>query len=90
MRLFLCGQCARRLPAGGPAKDAVMQQNSSPFGRISPQAWQHRRRCENLPPLERDEAEHLIAAYLAAKSVTICPTRYAAPVEQRPLYSREE
>jgi hypothetical protein len=65
-----------------------MQQKSNSFGRISPQAWQHRRRCEHLPPLEAGEAEHLIAAFLAARGVTVCPTRYAAPIEQRPLYSR--
>jgi hypothetical protein len=38
--------------------------------------------------LRDGEAENLIAAFLAARNITICPTRYAAPVEQRPLNDR--
>lgn len=65
-----------------------MQQNSSFFGGLSPQAWQHRRRCEKLPALQDGEAENLVAVFLAARSVTVCPARYVAPVEQRPLYNQ--
>ena len=65
-----------------------MQQKSNFVGALSLQALQHRRRCERLPALERGEAENLVAAYLAARTVTVCPTRYAAPIEQRPLYNR--
>jgi hypothetical protein len=42
----------------------------------------HRRRCKSLPPLRADEAQHLMAAFVANKSVTICPPRYAAPSAQ--------
>jgi hypothetical protein len=62
-----------------------MQQKSIFFSGMSLQALQHRRRCEQLPALQKGEAENLVAAFLAARSVTVCPTRYAAPVEQRPL-----
>jgi hypothetical protein len=66
----------------------IMQQKSTFFGGLSLQALQHRRRCERLPALQDGEAEDLVAAFLAARSVTMCPTRYVAPVEQRPLYNR--
>ena len=65
-----------------------MQQKSTFFGGLSLEALQHRRRCERLPALQDGEAENLVATFLAARSVTVCPTRYAAPVEQRPLYNR--
>jgi hypothetical protein len=64
-----------------------MQQKSSPF-RLSLTALHHRRRCQQLPRLEAGEADRLVAAFLAAKSITVCPPRYALPVEQRPQYSR--
>ena len=65
-----------------------MQQNLTFFGGLSLEALQHRRRCEKLPALQVGEAEDLVAAFLAARSVTVCPARYAAPVEQRPLFNR--
>ena len=65
-----------------------MQQKSSFFGGPSLEALQHRRRCEKLPTLQAGEAETLVAAFLASRSITQCPTRYAAPVIQRPLYNR--
>jgi hypothetical protein len=41
----------------------------------------HRRRCLSLPPLNRGEAELLVAKFLAAGgSVKILPSAYAAPV----------
>jgi hypothetical protein len=58
------------------------------FNRISQQGIDHRRRCEKLPPLKPGEHERLVAAFLAVKSVTLCPTRYAAPIEQRPQLAR--
>jgi hypothetical protein len=65
-----------------------MQQKTSTYGRLSIQALQHRRRCESLPPLQKGEAELLVAQFVAAKGITECPTRYVLPVEQRPLYAR--
>lgn len=65
-----------------------MQNRSSFFGGLSLQAVQHRRRCEQLPALRAGEAEDLVAAYLASRGATVCPVRYAAPVEQLPQYSR--
>ena len=64
-----------------------MNQKSSAF-RLSLNALQHRRRCERLPALQTGEADRLIAAFLAANTVTVCPPRYALPVEQRPQYSQ--
>jgi hypothetical protein len=48
----------------------------------------HRRRCKNLPPIQAGEAERLVAAFLATRDVTACPTRYAAPIEQRSQLTR--
>jgi hypothetical protein len=45
----------------------------------------HRRRCKSLPPVQADEVEHLMTAFLASKSITRCPTRYAVPTEQGSL-----
>jgi len=42
----------------------------------------HRRRCKTLPPLRPGEHERLVREFLAVKSITLCPTRYAAPVER--------
>jgi hypothetical protein len=42
----------------------------------------HRQRCKGLPPMQADEAKNLMAAFLATRSVTLCPTRYAAPTAQ--------
>jgi hypothetical protein len=40
--------------------------------------------------MQPGEADRLVADFLAAKSITACPTRYAAPVEQQPRFSRYE
>ena len=37
--------------------------------------------------MQPGEADRLIAGFLA-KSITVCPTRYAVPTEQRPRFSR--
>ena len=60
-----------------------MQEKSSFFGALATKAHQHRLRCRGLPPIQHDEAERLVADFLATRSITTCPTRYAAPVEQR-------
>jgi hypothetical protein len=49
----------------------------------TPEAQARWRRCKQLSPVQRDEAERLMADFIMTKSITICPTRYAAPVEQR-------
>jgi hypothetical protein len=61
-----------------------MQGKPTGFNRESQQAVAHQRRCRALPPLKPGEHERLIAEFLAVKSVTFCPPRYAAPVEPRP------
>jgi hypothetical protein len=48
----------------------------------------HRLRCKSLPPLQPGEAERLMAGFLATRDVTACPTRYAAPIEQRSHLAR--
>ena len=60
-----------------------MQEKSKFFGALATPAHAHRLRCKSLPPVRAGEAERLVAAFLADKSITMCPTRYAAPVEQR-------
>lgn len=39
-------------------------------------------RCKALPPMRRGETERLVADFMTAKSITVCPPRYAAPIEQ--------
>jgi hypothetical protein len=65
-----------------------MQHKSSFFGAMAANAYAHRRRCKSLPPMQPGEAERLLAGFLATRTVTTCPTRYAAPVEQRSHLSR--
>jgi hypothetical protein len=48
----------------------------------------HLLRCRSLPPIQAGEAERLVASFLAVRTVTACPTRYAAPIEQRPQLTR--
>jgi hypothetical protein len=55
---------------------------------MTPAATAHWQRCKGLPPMQPGEADRLIADFLAAKSITACPTRYAAPIEQWPQFSR--
>jgi hypothetical protein len=62
-----------------------MQGKPISFSKASEQAMAHRRRCKSLPPLKPGEQERLISEFLAVKSVTVCPPRYAAPVERLPL-----
>jgi hypothetical protein len=66
-----------------------MQGNQIAFIEAFEQAQAHRRRCKTLPPLRPGESERLMTAFLAVKSVTVCPARYAAPVEQRPQLTRD-
>jgi len=40
------------------------------------------RRCKSLSPVQHGEAERLMAVFMTTRSITACPTRYAAPVEQ--------
>ena len=57
---------------------------------MTPAAAAHWQRCKSLPPMRPGEADRLIADFLAAKSITVCPTRYAAPIESRPQFSRRD
>jgi len=61
-----------------------MQQHRYSVSRLSPEGWEHLQRCKRLPALQPGESERLMAAFLAGRSVTLCPPRYAAPVEQQP------
>ncbi len=60
-----------------------MQSNPITFRKQSEEAFAHRRRCKALPPLQPGEHERLVKEFLAVRSVTLCPTRYAAPVEHQ-------
>jgi hypothetical protein len=60
-----------------------MQRTTSFSGALASQAHAHRLRCKSLPPIQAGEAERLVAGFLATNAITACPTRYAAPVEQR-------
>jgi hypothetical protein len=59
-----------------------MQDKTKFFGALA-SAHAHRLRCKSLPPIQDGEAERLVAGFLAVSDITICPARYAAPVEQR-------
>jgi hypothetical protein len=61
-----------------------MAARPNPFNKHFNEAFAHQRRCKTLPPLQPGEQERLVAAFLAVRSVTLCPARYVAPVEQRP------
>ncbi len=42
----------------------------------------HKQRCRALPPVTSNEAEQLVAQFLAKRgSVTRCPPAYVAPVQ---------
>jgi hypothetical protein len=56
------------------------------FARVlTDEAHAHRQRCKSLPPIREGEAEHLMAAFLATRHITDCPTRFAAPTQQASL-----
>jgi hypothetical protein len=74
-------QTARHLPARSA-------RTNRSFGVLTPAAQAHRRRCMSLPPVKADEAQRLMADFLATKGATACPTRYAAPIEQLPQLTR--
>ena len=59
-----------------------MQVNPIGFSKEAcERAQAHRRRCKSLPPLQPGEHERLVKEFLAVRSITLCPTRYVAPVE---------
>jgi hypothetical protein len=58
------------------------------FNKHFNEALAHQRRCKTLPPLQPGEHERLVAAFLAVRSITLCPACYAARVEQRPQPAR--
>jgi hypothetical protein len=41
----------------------------------------HKKRCRTLPAIRLGEAEHLVAAFIAARGVTQCPPAYVAAVQ---------
>ena len=65
-------------------------QNRSSFARaaLATKVQAHRLRCKSLPPMQPGEAERLLADFLDSRGITACPTRYAAPIEQRSHLSR--
>jgi hypothetical protein len=65
-----------------------MQNKSSFTSALTSNARAHRMRCKSLPPMQPGEAERLMAGFLATRNVTACPTRYAAPIEQRSHLAR--
>jgi hypothetical protein len=66
-----------------------MRENSGSIAVQATEVATHRQRCRELPPLQAGEAERLTAAFLANNSITVCPTRYAAPIESISRYSRQ-
>jgi hypothetical protein len=51
-------------------------------GSPTPESLARWRRCKGLSPVQQGEAERLMAVFMTTRSITACPTRYAAPVEQ--------
>jgi hypothetical protein len=48
----------------------------------TPESQARWRRCKELFPVQRGESERLMAEFMATRSITVCPVRYAVPVEQ--------
>jgi hypothetical protein len=67
-----------------------MHWGTSPFDKTPSHIRQRWQRCKKLPPLQVGEAKELVAAFLAGHSVTTCPVRYAAAVEQQTQHSHRE
>jgi hypothetical protein len=65
-----------------------MREKSSFIAALAQKARAHRLRCKSLPPMQAGEAERLTAGFLATRDVTVCPARYAAPIEQRVQLAR--
>jgi hypothetical protein len=59
-----------------------MRTETSFVGTFTDAAHAHRVRCRSLPPIQAGEAEQLMAAFLATRRVTDCPTRYATAMQQ--------
>jgi hypothetical protein len=74
-------QTARKHPATAPRSNRSL-------AMLTPAAVAHWRRCTSLPPIRPGEADRLTADFLATRGATVCPTRYAAPIEQRPQFPR--
>jgi hypothetical protein len=55
---------------------------------MSDEARAHQLRCKTLTPLQAGEAERLVARFIAARGVTVCPPRFVAPVESADLGTR--
>jgi hypothetical protein len=48
----------------------------------------HVARLHKAPVISQEEQEEAIRNFINSKGVTVCPTRYAAPVEQSATYSK--
>lgn len=59
--------------------DAIRTQRGMP----TPEASARWRRCKTLAPVRPGDTERLMADFIATRGITLCPARYAAPVEQR-------
>ena len=84
---MLAGQVLRRHSAGvflHGHRTREMQKKSQ-YSETLARSRAHGLRCRSLPPMQAREAAHLVAGFLASREVISCPTRYAAPVEQRQL-----
>ena len=77
-----------RVMQTAPQFSATTARSTRSYGVLTPAAQAHRRRCMSLPPVQAHEAERLMGDFLATKGVTACPTRYAAPIEQRSQFAR--
>ena len=66
-----------------PQLPAATNRSELFIGALTPDAQAHRQRRKTLPPMQPGEAERLMAEFLASRTVTACPVRYAVAVEQR-------
>ena len=67
---------------------AATPRSNRSLAMLTPAAVAHWRRCTSPPPIRPGEADRLTAEFLATRGATVCPTRYAAPIEQRPQLPR--
>lgn len=59
---------------------AVPADSSADLRTVRERALAHKQRCRQLPPVSIQEADSLVAQFLARSGVTRCPPAYAAPV----------
>lgn len=67
-------------PAAPVTAEAMRQRRLVRF-EVHLRKLAHMERCSALPPMQPGEAERLMAAFIAARGLTLCPPAYVASVQ---------